>query len=403
MIRVVGIGLEGLASVSPRGRRLLAEAPVVIGSERHLALAGDALAARRVPWSGAPHDLEPLLARHASEPAVLLASGDPNLFGIGSTLLERLGPGAVDVEPSVSSAQLALARAGVPVVGTALLSAHGRPLAAAAGRAAASRRAVILTGPAGDPAAVAGALCRAGVEPGARLVVCERLGGPRERVREGTVGEPPPGPFDPLSVLVLDRRGAPGPGLGRPEAEYERDGGQVTKAEVRAVALAALDVGPEDVVWDVGTGSGSVAVEAGRLAAGGAVYAVERQPGRAAQARRNAALSWNVEVLEGEALALLPGLPVPDAVFLGGGGAEVGTLTDGCAARLAERRSPVPGRLVATLATLESVLEATAALRRAGLEWRLSQVSVARGRELAGRIAWEALNPVHVLSARVPR
>jgi precorrin-6Y C5,15-methyltransferase (decarboxylating) len=403
VIRVVGIGLVGPASVSPRGRRLLAEAPVVIGARRHLALVDGALAARLVPWSGALDDLAPLLAEHGSQPAVLLASGDPNLFGIGCTLVERLGPGAVDVEPSVSSAQLALARAGVPVAGTALLSAHGRPLAAAAGRAAAGRRAVILTDPAHDPASVAGARGRAGVEPAARLVVCERLGGPDERVREGTVGRPPPGPFDRLSVVVLDRCAAPGPGLGRPEAEYERDGGQVTKAEVRAVALAALDPGPEDVVWDVGAGSGSVAVEAGRLAAGGAVYAVERRPDRAERARRNALRSWNVEVLTGEALELLPRLPAPDAVFLGGGGAAIGVLTERCLERLAERRSPVAGRLVATLAALESVLEATAALRRAGLGWRLSQVSIARGRELAGRIAWEALNPVHVVAATVPR
>lgn len=404
MIGVVGIGLDGLASASPRGRRLLAAARVVVGSERHLALLGAAGGpGRRVPWRGGLDELLPLLAGHEVVATVLLASGDPNLFGVGASLVERLGRGAVDVEPSVSSAQLALARAGVPAAGTALLSAHGRSLAAAAGRAAAVRRAAILTDADRDPGAVASALAGAGVEPDARLVVCERLGGPDERVRGGTVGAPPPGPYDPLSVVVLDRRGAPGPGVGRPEAEYERDGGMVTKAEVRAVALAALDPGAEDVVWDVGTGSGSVAVEAGRLAAAGAVYAVERRPDRAERARRNAAASWNVEVLAGEACALLPGLPAPDAVFLGGGGTGVGALVELCARRLAERRSPVPGRLVAGLAALESVLEATAALRRLGLEWRLSQVSVARGRELGGRLAWEALNPVHVLAARVPR
>src|SRR5207237_2014241 len=159
-------------------------------------------------------------------------------------------------------------------------------------------------------------------EPDARFVVCERLGGPDERVVEGTVGTPPEGPFDGLSVVVLDRAAAHGPGIGRPEEEYEHEAGQVTKAEVRAIVLAALDPGPEDVVWDVGAGSGSVAVEAGRLAARGAVYAVERRPERAEQARRNAARSWNVEVLTGEAAEVLPRLPAPDAVYLGGGAAE---------------------------------------------------------------------------------
>lgn len=402
MISVVGLGLEGMASASPRGRRLLAQAEVIIGVERHLAMV-DGCPADRVRWDGGLSRLDQLLATHAGERTVLLASGDPNLFGIGATLVGRLGAGSVDIEPSVSSLQLALARAGVPVAGTALLSAHGRPLVAAAGQAAAGRRAAILTDAENHPAAVALALGRAGVEAAARLVVCERLGGPEERVREGTLANPPEGPFDALSVVVLDRRSGPGPGLGRPETEYEHEAGQITKAEVRAIALAALDPGPEDVVWDVGTGSGAVAIEAGRLALRGAVYAVERMPERAEQARRNAVRSWNVEVLIGEAATILPRLPAPDAVFLGGGGSDIGSLLELCVRRLRELASPIPGRLVVNLATLESLAEAVATLRRAGLDWRLSQVTIARGRDLGGRLGWEALNPVQILSARVPR
>ena len=402
MISVVGLGLEGVASASPRGRRLLARAEVIVGADRHLAMV-EGCPADRVRWDGAPDHLCELLDSHAGAAVVVLASGDPNLFGIGATLVDRLGGEAVDVEPSVSSLQLALARARVPAAGAALLSAHGRPLPTAAGQAAAFRRSAILTDGDHGPGAVAAALREAGVESAARLVVCERLGGRDERVRVGTVGRPPQAPFDRLSVVVVDRRAAPGPWVGRPEEEYEHDAGQVTKAEVRAVVLAALDPGPEDVVWDVGAGSGSVAVEAGRLAARGAVYAVERRPERAEQARRNAARSWNVEVLTGEAREVLPRLPPPDAVFLGGGGDEVGALVDLCLERLRQRSSPVPGRLVAGLATLESVLEATRALGRTGVEWRLSQVSVARGRELGGRLGWEALNPVHVLAARIAR
>lgn len=398
----MGLGLEGLPSASPRGRRLLGEAEVIVGAERHLAMVGGC-PGRQVRWDGRPAHLDDLIAGHETTPTVVLASGDPNLFGIGATLVERLGPEVVDIEPSVSSLQLALARARVPVAGTALVSAHGRPLAAAAGHAAASRRAAILTDADHNPAAVAEALRQAGVEANARLVVCERLGSPDERIREGTVVNPPGGPFEALSVVVLHRLAAPGPGIGRPEEEYEHAAGQVTKAEVRAIVLAALDPGPEDVVWDVGSGSGSIAIEAGRLAARGAVYGVERRPERAEQARRNAARSWNVEILTGEAVELLAGLPAPDAVFLGGGGEEIGALVERSLRRLRERSSPIAGRLVAGLATLESVLEATAALRRAGIDWRLSQVSIARGRELGGRLGWEALNPVQVVAARVPR
>ncbi|MBO0685898.1 MAG: precorrin-6y C5,15-methyltransferase (decarboxylating) subunit CbiE, partial [Candidatus Dormibacteraeota bacterium] len=394
MIAVVGIGLEGLGSASPRGRRLLEQAEVIVGVERHLALV-EGCGGRRVGWNGSPSQLEELLAGERTERTVLLASGDPNLFGVGATLVERLGPEAVDIEPSVSSLQLALARARIPMAGSALVSAHGRPLAAAVGLAAASRRAAILTDPGHGPEEVAAALALAGVEPEARLVVCERLGGPDERVSAGTVASPPSGPFDSLSVVVLEQRAASGPGLGRPEEDYEHDAGLITKAEVRAIALAALDPGPEDVVWDVGAGSGSLAVEAGRLAARGQVYAVERRPERAERARRNAARSWNVEVLVGEASELLPGLPAPDAVFLGGGGDLLVGLVELSVGRLRERPSPLPGRLVAGLATIESVLDATSALGRAGCDWRVSQVSIARGRRLGGRLGWEALNPVH--------
>jgi precorrin-6Y C5,15-methyltransferase (decarboxylating) len=400
MIAVVGLGLEGVASASPRGRRLLEQANVIVGTERHLALV-EGCPGRRVRWDGVPSRLEALLAEHAAGATVLLASGDPNLYGIGATLVERLGRDAVDIEPSVSSLQLALARSRVPVAHTALISAHGRPLAAAAGLAAANRCSAILTDPTNDPAALAAALASAGVEPDARFVVCERLGGPGERVREGTVARPPEGPYENLTVAILERATAPGPGLGMPETEYEHEGGQVTKSEVRAISLAALDIGVEDVVWDLGTASGSVAVEAARLAARGSVYAVERRPERAEQARRNAARSWNVEVFTGEAGELLPRLPAPDAVFMGGG--VLGGLLESCLARLRERRSPIPGRLVANLATVESMAEAAAVLRAAGVDWRVSQVSVARGRELAGRLGWEALNPVMVLAARVPR
>jgi precorrin-6Y C5,15-methyltransferase (decarboxylating) len=402
-LAVVGLGLEGAPSASPRGRRLLEAADRLIGTARHLALV-DRLPGERRPWDGRPETLADLLAGRDVRGTVLLASGDPNLFGVGASLVERWGPEAVDVEPAVSSLALALARAGVPAAGAALLSAHGRSLAAAAGQARAARRAAILTDPHHDPGRVAAALARAGVESDARLVVAERLGSPGERLREGTVAGPPAGPFDPLSVVVLDRRGAAGPGLGAPESEYEHEAGMVTKAEVRVLALAALDLAAEDVVWDLGAGSGSVSVEAGRQAARGAVYAVEVRPERARRIRRNLARhgSWNVEVIEEDALRAIPLLPVPDAVFVGGGGPRLAAIAAASLERLRARSSPAPGRLVASVATVDSLVELAAELRTRGLDWRASQVQVSRARDLAGRLAWEALNPVCLVSARVP-
>lgn len=403
-LAVTGVGLEGIGSMTPRGRRLLESAEIVVGHGRHLGLlAGDER--RAVVWDGSMAALESLLAGRDGSKTVLLASGDPNLFGIGASLLRRYGPTAVDVEPSVSSLQLALARAGVPGAQAALLSAHGRPLAAAVGLALGTRRAAILTDPDNHPGVLVGALAAAGFDGWARVVVAEQLGGPHERVREGTVDEPPPGPYDPLSVVVLERPAAAGPGLGAPESAYEHEAGLVTKAEVRAITLASLDLAHDDVVWDLGAGSGSVAIEAGRLAAGGAVYAVEREPARAAMLARNLARhgSWNVEAIEGDAGAILPALPPPDAVFIGGGACGLAGLIETSAAAIRRRRAAVPGRLVANLATLESALEAADACRRLGLEWRLAQVQVSRARAVGDRLGWQALNPVQVLAAKVTR
>jgi precorrin-6Y C5,15-methyltransferase (decarboxylating) len=403
-LAVVGIGLDGPAGMSARGRRLLEAARTLVGHPRHLALLAED-GRRRLPWDGSPDGLEALLAGRDVSSTVLVASGDPNLFGIGASLLRRHGRAAVAVEPAVSSLQLALARAGVPAAGAALLSAHGRTLAAAVGPARHARRAAFLTDPEHDPAAVVRGLAAAGVEGGARVVVAERLGGPEERVREGTVAKPPPGPYDPLAVVVLERPAAAGPGLGAPESAYVHESGLITKAEVRAVVLAALDVAAEDVVWDLGSGSGSVAVEAGRMAGWGAVYAVERDPERAAALERNLARhgSWNVEVVRAEAGRAMARLPAPDAVFIGGGGAALKRLVEGAVAALRRRQAGVPGRLVAALATLESTLDAVEVCQRLDLGWRLAQVQVSRARAVGGRLGWEALNPVQVLAAEVPR
>ncbi|GAC1339609.1 MAG: bifunctional cobalt-precorrin-7 (C(5))-methyltransferase/cobalt-precorrin-6B (C(15))-methyltransferase [Candidatus Dormibacteria bacterium] len=404
-LAVVGIGLDGFAGLSTRGRRLVHDADAVVGPARHLALAGDAIGSRGIVWDGSIPALESVLSGRDGSRTVLLASGDPSLFGIGSSLIARHGSGCVEVEPAVSSLSLALARAGLPVAGTALLSCHGRPLAAAVGPALAARRSAILTDAGHHPGAVAEALAAAGVEGCARLVVAERLGGSDERVRSGTVADPPPPPYDPLSVVVVERDAASGPGLGAVESAYEHDAGQITKAEVRAIALAALDPARDDVVWDLGAGSGAVAIEAGRLADRGAVYAVERDRARAEALRRNLArhLSWNVETIEADALAAIAHLPPPDAVFVGGGGADLRALLEAAVAAIRTRPAAAAGRLVANLATLESTQDAVAACRRLEVDWRLSQVQVSRARELSGRLGWDALNPVHILAARVSR
>jgi precorrin-6Y C5,15-methyltransferase (decarboxylating) len=318
----------------------------------------------------------------------VLASGDPGFFGVLRPIVERFGSAAVRVRPAPSSVALAFAAVAVPWDDATVVSAHGRPLAAAAALAAGAPKAAVLVSPDAPPEALGAALLAAGARH-TRAVVCSQLGRPGERVVDTDLAGLAGGHFDPLSVVLLlgATAVAPRPSLafGLPEAAYDHRDGMVTKAEVRAVALGKLDLPLAGVLWDVGAGSGSVAVEAARLAPGLEVVAVERDPTDAARIAVNAARhAVAVRVVEGHAPAAFAGLPDPDRVFVGGGGLEV---LDAAIGRLR-----AGGTVVACYAAVD---RAARAAERLG---ELVQVSTARGVRLPdGGLRLEANNPVFVV------
>ena len=356
----------------------LPAADLVVGGRRHL----DGLPGRHLAVAG---DLGPVLDAIAAEPGrvCVLASGDPGFFGIVRVLAERFGSAALEVRPAVSSVALAFARLGLPWDDAVVVSAHGRPLRAAARRAAAAPKAAVLTAPDSPPEALGKELTVLGARH-RRVAVCSRLGTAAEEVTEVDLEGLARGTWDPLSVVVLlDGELAAQPVLawGLPEAAFDHREGMITKAEVRAVALGKLALPPAGVLWDVGAGSGSVAVECARLRPGLRVIAVDRD---AERARRNAAAHGvEIDVVEGDAPGVLAGLPDPDRVFVGGGGLDV---LDAVLARLAPG-----GRVVATFAALD---RAAGACQRLG---NLVQVGVSRAASLPdGGIRLAAENPVFV-------
>ena len=357
------------------------DADLVVGGRRHL----HGLPGRHLVVGD---DVAVVLDGIAAEPGrvCVLASGDPGFFGIVRALAERFGPAALDVRPAVSSVSLAFARVGVPWDDAVVVSAHGRPLPAAARRAAAAPKAAVLTSPEAPPEALGKELAALGARH-RRAVVCSRLGTAGEQVTSVDLAGLAAGTWDPLSVVVLlDGGVAAGPVLawGRPEEEFAHREGMITKSEVRAVAIGKLALPPAGVLWDVGAGSGSVAVECARLSPALRVVAVERAPDQADRARANAvAHGVGVEVVEGVAPAVLARLPDPDRAFVGGGGLEV---LDAVMARV------VPGgRVVATFAALD---RAAAAYQRLG---QLVEVGVSRARPLpGGGVRLVAENPVFV-------
>ena len=360
------------------GPRPEVQADLVVGGRRHV----EGQPCRHLVIAG---DLAPVLDAIADEPGrvCVLASGDPGFFGIVRALAERFGPDALDVRPAVSSVSLAFARLGLPWDDAVVVSAHGRPRAAAARVAATAAKAAVLTSPDAPPEALGKELVVLGARH-RRAVVCSRLGTDGEQVVPVDLDGLAAGTWDPLSVVVLlDGDLAPEPVLawGLPEGAFEHRAGMITKAEVRAVALGKLALPPSGVLWDVGAGSGSVAVECARLRPSLRVIAVDRDAERARTNVREHGV--RVEVVEGEAPAVLGGLPDPERAFVGGGGLDV---LDAVLARLASG-----GRVVATFAALD---RAAAAYERLG---HMVQVGVARGRALPeGGIRLAAENPVFV-------
>ncbi|MEU4153945.1 precorrin-6y C5,15-methyltransferase (decarboxylating) subunit CbiE [Streptomyces sp. NPDC026659] len=398
MITVVGTGTG-----APLSTDALAKAALVIGGQRHLDAAGLPEDVQRIalgPLSPALDAIAKTLAKDL--PVVVLASGDPGFFGIVRVLAERFGPERLDVRPGVSSVAGAFARLGLTWDDAVVVSAHGRDPRTAVQLCRAYPKVAVLTGPGSGPAELGARLAGSG----RTLVVVSDLGEPEyERVERVTPAEAARRNWGTAVnvVLCLDESRAPrgprtmagpAPGPGRwalEEDAFAHRDSMITKFEVRALALARLGPRPGDLVWDVGAGSGSVAVECARL--GAAVVAVEKTEDGCERVRANArAHDVDVSVVHGTAPEALAALADdPDAVFVGGGGRELGAVVEACARRA--RRV-----VVVAMAALDRVPEARAALARAGFGCAGVLLQSSRLAPLPGDVTrLAATNPVFLL------
>jgi len=377
-LSILGIGEDGVEGLAPAAATLLRGAEAVFGGRRHLALAAPLIRGEAHPWPSPMADAYPTLLARRGRPTAVLASGDPFLHGVGAALARHLRPGEFLCIPAPSAFALACARLGWARQDCATISFCGRPLEPLLPLLQPGARVLALSADATTPAAVAALLTRHGFGP-TRMHLLEALGGPEARHREALAAE-----FDldpcPLNMLALEVVAGPGarvlplaPGL--PEAFFEQDG-QITKREVRAMTLSALAPRRGELLWDVGCGSGSVAIEWMLRDPANRAVGLEPRPERAARAARNA-LALGVpglRVVEAAAPEGFARLPTPDAIFLGGGASREGVL-EGAYAALRPG-----GRLVANAVTLETEAALIAAhgrwsgsLTRIGVE-RLDRV-----------------------------
>jgi precorrin-6Y C5,15-methyltransferase (decarboxylating) len=392
-VTVTVVGVDG-ATLSPGGAELIRDATVVVGGRRHLA--------RHAPDAARTIELGDLtgavraLAGVEADSVVVLASGDPGFFGVVRSL--RAAGIAVSVLPALSSVQRIAALVGRPWDDLAVVSAHGRALGPVLNVCRARPAVAVLTGPGCGPAELG-----AGLHGWRRtLVIAEDIGGPDEKLSTVDASVAARRAWrDPNVVLCLTETdrvaerswyagGAavpPPDGWALPEDAFSHRDGMITKAEVRALALARLAPRPGTLVWDIGAGSGAVGVESARL--GSAVLAVERDPGQCVRILHNAAeFAVDVRLVEGAAPDALVGLPRPDAVFVGGGGPLV---VKACAEAGADR-------VVVALTALDRIAAARDVLRAGGYHVEGAQVAASRLAELPdGTSRLAATNPVLLL------
>ena len=390
-LSIVGIGEDGVDGLAPIARDLVTSADIVFGGKRHLALAGSLIRSAIKPWpSPFAEAVETIIAcRHLQ--VCVLASGDPFLYGVGSVLARAVDPQEMLVVPAPSAFSLAAARLRWPLPETALVSLHGRSLDYVRPHLHPDARVLALTSDAEGPAALARLLVEIGFAS-SRLTVLEALGGPRERVRATTAKS-----FDlavsALNVVAIEVVADPNARIiartsGLPDTLFEHDG-QITKREIRAITLSSLSPRRGELLWDIGAGAGSVAIEWMLADASGHAIAIEARSDRAARIRRNAAAFGvpDLQVIHGEAPAALKTLPTPSAIFVGGGVSDEGALD---AAIEALRPG---GRLVVNAVTLAS--EALLIARHARLGGELIRIALSRADAVGGKTAWRPALPVN--------
>lgn len=384
MIIVVGIGADGMSGLAQASRAELARATVVHGSRRQLDLLDGSLTAVRRAW---PTPMLPALRTildGATGDVHVVASGDPLLHGVGTSLIRLHGADNVVVLPHVSSVTLACSRVGWAVQDTEIISLVTSEPHTAVRRGG---QAVVLSRDSTSPAALARLLTDTG-RGDAEITVLEQLGGPAERRRTATAREwaaRPPGDVDDLNVIAVrylpdERRFAI-----MPDEAYANDG-QITKQPVRALTLAALAPRPGELLWDVGAGSGSIAIEWCRSGPGCHAVAFERDEGRRKRITENAiAFGARVEV-QVDAPGTFDSVPPPAAIFIGGGLTQPGLL-EACYDRLT-----VGGRLVVNTVTVES--EAVVAEWYSRYGGHLVRFEYQRGEPLGGFTGWRPAMPI---------
>lgn len=405
-IQIIGIGEEGFEAMPPPARQRIAEADLLVGESHALALVPPGRAERLIVGTSLDDAVERLAALPAGRRAVVLAIGDPLFYGVARYLCDKLGKDRFEVIPHVSTMQLAFARVKESWEEALLTNLAHRELSGVVEQIRVAEKVGLFTTEQCPPAAVARALLDCRIDY-FTAYVCENLGSPDERVTCGELAEIVEGEFSPLNVMILVRKphvpDRPAEQIGRrlfgnPDEAFLQSKpkrGLLTPSEIRSIALGEMDLGPASVVWDVGAGSGSVAIEAAQIARDGHIYAIEQDPEDHQLIVENTRRFGvrNLTPVLGRAPEAWAELPEPDAVFIGGSGRGIARLVEAAYERLRPG-----GRLVATIGSIDNIAETHRVLHARCPNVKVWMINLARGYYQLDRVRFESLNPTFLVA-----
>ncbi|NWQ43358.1 precorrin-6y C5,15-methyltransferase (decarboxylating) subunit CbiE [Bacillus sp. EB106-08-02-XG196] len=393
-MKMIGIGDNGAEGLLPQYTQWINECDVLVGGERHLQFFPEFKKEKKVIKGG----LSALTAelQQETQNAVILVSGDPLFYGLGSVLAKKL---PLEIYPYTSSVQLAFSKMKESWQDAYIVSLHGRSIKGFAQRIDGRKKIAVLTDETNSPQAIAKYLKRFGMTE-YDAFVAENLQGKNERCRSFTLDEMEQTSFFPLNVVILKQRElVERTPLGIPDnAFFQRkpDKGLITKREIRTLCLQELGLKENSIVWDIGTCTGSVAIEAAKIAREGAVYAIEKNEGDLENCLENQLKHRTdfVAVL-GKAPDRLEEFPDPHAIFIGGNGGNMEHLLQTCISRLQPN-----GRLVMNIATIENLAEALRHLKALGCEVSILQAQISKSKPILNLTRFEPLNPIYIVTAK---
>ncbi|MBI5327810.1 MAG: precorrin-6y C5,15-methyltransferase (decarboxylating) subunit CbiE [Deltaproteobacteria bacterium] len=440
MIYIIGLGMEGKSSLSPRALKLIDNTSLLIGGRRHLASFPE-FKGRKIVIGSNLEDIAKILNRKSEignrKWPVVLATGDPNFFGIADFIINRFGKDAVEIIPNISTMQEAFAKIKESWNDARFLSVHGRnrsqildarckmqdtrntdkesSIGWIVDEIVCHNKIGIFTDTDNTPSKIAKTLLDKGIKE-YKAYVCEDLGTDKENITAGDLKQIVKKRFSPLNVMVLikqfqDERCKTQDikynlqpttcnySFGISDSSFSHSNGMITKEEIRVVAISKLKLKGDSTVWDIGAGCGSISIEAALVSNKGKVFAIEKEKSRVMHIEKNKKkfATSNLEIINSSAPDALKALPTPDAVFIGGGGKDVSNIINVCSKRIKQR-----GRIVVNAITLETLSSAAEFFKKTAWNMETTAINIAKTKDVANLHLFNAHNPVFIIAGEKP-